>query len=82
MLEFLTKSNEVLGMNARNLNYIRPNNKKSAKCLADNKLLCKKKLKKTGLPVPQLLGKIRNHEKLANFDFSSKIGRASCRERV
>lgn len=71
MLEFLTKSSEVLGMNARNLNYIRPNNKKSAKCLADNKLLCKKKLEKAGLPVPQLLGKIRNHEELANFDFSS-----------
>lgn len=58
-------------MNARNLNYIRPNNKKSAKRLADDKLLCKKKLKKAGLPVPKLLGKIRNREELANFDFSS-----------
>ena len=58
-----------MGMNARNLIYIRPNNLKSAKRLADDKLRCKKVLKKAGVPVPKLLKSIRSHEDLFNFDF-------------
>ncbi len=57
-------------MNARNLNYIRPNNKRAAKKMADDKLLSKRKLKKAGLPVPKLIGAVRTHEELADFDFS------------
>ncbi len=59
-----------MGMNARNLRYIRIYNLRSAKRLADDKLLCKKVLKKAGLPVPDLLGKISSWEELGEFDFS------------
>jgi len=66
-----SKSKNILGMNARNLIYIRPNNKKSAKKLADDKLRCKRVLKKAGVPVPKLIKSIKTHEELDNFDFST-----------
>ena len=67
----IPKSRNVLGMNARNLVYIRPNNKKSAKKLADDKLRCKRVLRKAGVPVPKLIKSIKTHEDLDNFDFST-----------
>ena len=66
-----SKSKNILGMNARNLVYIRPNNKKAAKKLADDKLRCKWVLRKAGVPVPKLIKSIRSHEELDNFDFST-----------
>ena len=57
-------------MNARNLVYIRPNNLKSAKRLADDKLRCKQKLKKAKVPVPRLIKSIKNMDDLENLDFS------------
>jgi alpha-L-glutamate ligase-like protein len=71
MLDILKNSNEILGMNARNLKYIRPYNLKTAKRLADNKLKCKKVLKKGGIPVPKLIAKISKREELEKFDFAS-----------
>ncbi len=71
MLSYLERSKLILGMNARNMLYVRPYNPKSAKKIADDKLLCKKVLKKADLPVPFLLGKIRNPEELANFDWNT-----------
>jgi alpha-L-glutamate ligase-like protein len=65
------KSKDVLGMNARNLIYIRPNNLKSAKKLADDKLRCKRVLKKAQVPVPRLIKSIKTHDDLNNFDFST-----------
>ena len=67
----ISNSKNILGMNARNLIYIRPNNKKSAKKLADDKLRCKRVLKKAKVPVPKLIKSIRTHEALENFDFST-----------
>jgi len=67
----ISKSKNILGMNARNLVYIRPNNRKAAKKLADDKLRCKRVLKKAGVPVPKLIKSIRSHEELDNFDFST-----------
>jgi len=67
----ISNSKNILGMNARNLIYIRPNNKKSAKKLADDKLRCKRVLKKAKVPVPKLIKSIRTHESLENFDFST-----------
>lgn len=58
-------------MNARNLKYIRPYNLKGAKRLADDKLRCKKVLRKGGIPVPDLVTKITTREELERFDFSS-----------
>ncbi len=62
---------KLLGMNARNLDYIRPYNRKRAKKLADDKILSKRMLNKGGIPVPKLLAKIRTAEELENFDWSS-----------
>lgn len=58
-------------MNSRNLEYIRPCNRSGAKKLADDKLLSKRVLKKNGLSVPTLIAKIKSHEDLENFDWSS-----------
>jgi len=58
-------------MNARNLRYIRPYNLKKAKRLADNKLRCKRVLRKGGIPVPELITKIKTKEDLDKFDFSA-----------
>lgn len=58
-------------MNSRNLEFIRPYNLKEAKRLADDKLLSKKILKKEGIAVPGLIAKIRTHEELENFDWTS-----------
>ncbi|MDQ1283842.1 MAG: ATP-grasp protein [Patescibacteria group bacterium] len=57
-------------MNSRNLEYIRPLNLKSAKRIADDKLLSKRILKKAELPIPTLIAKIRTQEELESFDWS------------
>ena len=70
MFDLYKKGRKVLGMNARNLSYIRPANLKAAKRLADDKILSKKFLKKVGLPVPQLIAKISSIKDLENFDWN------------
>lgn len=67
MLSFLKKSQLVLGINSRNLKYIRPHNSRQAIKIADNKLLAKKVLRKAGLAVPQLYATIKNAQELSNF---------------
>lgn len=67
MFTYLKKSRVVLGINARNLKYIRPHNRRRAIQIADNKLLSKKILKKAGLPVPQLYTTIKNTQELLDF---------------
>lgn len=71
MFDFFKKSRKLLGMNSRNLEFIRPYNLKKAKRLADDKLLSKKLLKKNGLGVPNLIAKINTREELDNFDWQS-----------
>lgn len=61
-------------MNARNLDYVRPLNRKRGMEIADNKLLCKRILRKKGLSVPQLLGKISSQEELESFDWNTLPG--------
>lgn len=58
-------------MNARNLLYIRPFNKKKAIRLADDKLKTKHFLSARGIPVPRLYSAIHNFEELEKFNFSS-----------
>ncbi|KKP68915.1 MAG: Alpha-L-glutamate ligase-like protein [Candidatus Moranbacteria bacterium GW2011_GWE1_35_17] len=70
MFRIVKNRNKLLGMNARNLRFIRPNNPKKAIRLADDKLLSKKILKKGGIPVPKLVAKIRNYEDLDNFNWN------------
>ncbi len=74
MFELLKKSGGILGMNARNLEYVRPLNRRQAREIADNKLLAKRVLKKNDLPVPGLIAKIRTEEDLESFDWSTLPG--------
>ncbi|MCA9382333.1 hypothetical protein KC660_02915 [Candidatus Dojkabacteria bacterium] len=62
---------KVLGMNERNISFVRPNNPKHAKQVADDKLLTKKILHKADIPTPKLLGKIETKDELRKFDFDS-----------
>lgn len=71
MFSLFKKSRSILGMNARNLHYIRPNNFKKARIIADNKLLCKKTLKKGNLPTPKLIATIRTHDELEHFSWEN-----------
>ncbi|HBI17706.1 MAG TPA: hypothetical protein DDY52_06225 [Candidatus Moranbacteria bacterium] len=70
MFNVIKNRNKLLGMNARNLRFIRPNNPKKAIRIADDKLLSKKVLKKGGIPVPKLIAKIKNSEDLDNFNWN------------
>lgn len=70
MFDLIRKSRPLLGMNARNLRYIRPSNFSRARHLADNKIASKNILKKNGIPVPALIAKISSAHMLEQFDWS------------
>lgn len=70
MWDLFKKSRQILGMNARNLKYIRPSNRKRAIRIADDKMLSKRILKKGEIPVPKLIAKVRNHDELESFDWT------------
>lgn len=65
------KNPGVLGINARNLLFVRPYNKGKALKLADSKLITKSFLSARGIPVPRLYATIRSRGDLEKFDFSS-----------
>lgn len=71
MFKTYLKSKSILGMNSRNLRFIRSNNLQKGKRLADNKLKSKELLRKNDIPAPRLIAKIRNRQELDSFDFSS-----------
>jgi alpha-L-glutamate ligase-like protein len=71
MLATLKKSRDILGMNSRNLKYIRPNNLRRAKRIADDKLMSKRILKQGNLPVPKLIAKITSLDQLDEFNWES-----------
>ena len=71
LIKLIQNRKKILGINERNLTYIRPYNKKKGKRIADNKLLTKKVLKKAGIPVPKLIASISNHAELEKFDWDS-----------
>lgn len=64
------KSKGILGINARNLLYIRPYNRKKEIKLADDKIKTKQFLSARGIPVPKLYGVIKNTEEIDKFDFN------------
>jgi alpha-L-glutamate ligase-like protein/uncharacterized protein (TIGR02421 family) len=68
MLPFLSHHG-VLGLNARNLLYIKPFNPKKAMAFADDKLKTKAYLGARGIPVAKVYGRIENHRQLRSFDF-------------
>lgn len=71
MFDFIKKSHYLLGLNARNLSYLRPSNSLRAVRIADNKLLAKKILQKAGLPVLQTHSIIRRIKEIKEFDWAS-----------
>jgi alpha-L-glutamate ligase-like protein len=71
MLSFLKKSKGILGMNSRNLDFIRPGGSKKNKKLVDDKLKTKVFLRKAGLPVAKLISVVNNWKEFDTFDWAS-----------
>jgi len=60
---------KVLGMNARR--FARPNLRKDALEIADNKLLAKKVLKEANLPILETYQTLKTIEEVENFDYTT-----------
>ncbi len=61
----------VLGLNARNLLYIKPFNPRKAVAFADDKMKTKSFLSARGIPTAKVYARIDTREQLQSFDFSS-----------
>ncbi|OGV91915.1 hypothetical protein A2783_02180 [Microgenomates group bacterium RIFCSPHIGHO2_01_FULL_45_11] len=64
------KLKDILGLNARNHEYLSRYNSAGAKRIADSKLLTKSTLQKHELPVPKLYRVFRKESDLDKFDFT------------
>lgn len=62
---------DILGLNRRNQEYVRPYNPPSAKAIADNKILTKRILKKEGIQTPEVYKLIRTKKQLQYLDWNS-----------
>jgi len=60
----------ILGINARNLLYVKPFNPKKATALADSKLRTKAFLVTRGIPAAKIFGRIETRGQLRQFDFA------------
>lgn len=69
LLPFLS-SRGVLGLNARNLLYLKPFNPRKAVAFADDKLKTKLFLSTRGVPVPKVYATVESRAKLRAFSFS------------
>ncbi len=65
------KYKDILGLNRRNQEYIRPYNPPSAKRIADNKILTKRVLAKEGIKTPEVYKLIRSKQQLKFLDWES-----------
>lgn len=70
-MNFLKKSKDILGINARNLHYIARYNSPTAKRLADDKVFTKHFLSSRGIGVAKLHHVIRNYTQLTPDFFTS-----------
>ncbi len=70
MFPFLS-NHGVLGLNARNLLYLKPYNPKKAVAFADNKLKSKAYLSARGIPVAKIYARVEDRVQLRAFDFGS-----------
>lgn len=64
-------SHGILGMNARNLRYIRAKNSAESMSLADNKLKTKNFLSSRGIPFAETYVILSNHQELTDFSLAS-----------
>lgn len=71
MLKTLLKFNTVLGINERNHEYVRKYNNRSARLIADNKVLTKKTLREAEIPTPKTIKIIKNRKQLDQLDLES-----------
>jgi alpha-L-glutamate ligase-like protein len=62
---------DILGLNRRNQEYVRPYNPPSAKKIADNKIITKRILNKERIKTPEVYKLIRNREQLEFLDWDS-----------
>lgn len=62
---------DILGLNRRNQEYIRPYNSPTAKALADNKIQTKRILKKESIGTPEVYKLIRTKKQLEFLDWDS-----------
>jgi len=69
MFNYLRNYKKILGLNARNLDYVLRKKHQPSTKIADNKLLVKKILKKAGLPVPATYFVIRNKKDFEKFSW-------------
>lgn len=68
---FLKASQNILGINERNLSFTKRYNRGKARLLADNKYKTYRLLRKKGIPVPQSYAILKNQKDLADFSFES-----------
>lgn len=68
---FSLSNRGILGLNARNLLYIKPFNPRKAVAFADDKLKTKAFLAARGIPVAKIYAKIESRKQLQMFDFSA-----------
>lgn len=66
-----SKYKDILGLNRRNQEYVRPYNTPSAKRIADNKIRTKKILAKEGIRTPEVYKLIRTKQQLKFLDWDS-----------
>ncbi|KKR06391.1 MAG: Alpha-L-glutamate ligase-related protein [candidate division WS6 bacterium GW2011_GWF2_39_15] len=69
--EFIRLNKEVLGVNKRNEDFIRPLNPRSAKIIADNKIITKRVLAKVGINSAELYKVVRTRKQLQFLDWDS-----------
>ena len=69
MFSFLS-NHGILGLNARNLLYVKPFNPRKAVAFADDKLKTKAFLAARGVPTAKIYARIETREQLRDFDFS------------
>ncbi len=67
----LRLNKEVLGLNRRNQEYVRPFNSASSKAIADNKIYTKRILKKELIQTPEVYKLIRTKKQLQFLDWDS-----------
>ncbi len=65
---------DILGMNARNLRYIRPHNLRRALRIADSKILSKKILDEANIPTPKMHGHFEFRKDFDSFDWDKLPG--------
>ena len=70
MFSALFSKHGILGINARNLLYVKPFNPKKATAFADDKLKTKAFLSARGIPAAKIYARVENRDQLRDFDFS------------